>query len=387
MRVAAITAIPTPYRDPFWNVLAAQPEVSLDVFYCATGKSDRPWEATWRIDYRARALPGINLTRFLSLDAACYWNPSVIGELRRGRYDHIVIGGYNHATLWAAMRFARRHDVPYYLMCETYLEQPRPAWKKVLKAPLVRWAVGGAAACFPTGTLASRYLVHYGADPEELYRLPNTPDVETYWQRAQELEPQRARLREELRLHATRPLILFVGRLIARKGVEVLLRAYAAVCQHMEADLVVLGDSELRSNWETIAKELGIRDRIRFEGFVPPDDVPVWHAVADVLVLPSLNETWSTVVLESLASGLPVVITDRVGCYADVLSDPAVGVAVEAGNVDALAKAIMDRLSNPVSRREVAAAWEPVREQFRYLTLARRLIAAFSKHHRTNKRR
>jgi len=384
MRVAAITAIPTPYRDPFWNVLASQPGIELDVYYCAGGKSDRPWEQSWRMDYHAEVLKGFNSMRMLSLDSACYVNPAIWRRLRDGGYHHLIIGGYNHATMWAAMLYARMSGIPYYLMCETYLEQPRSSWRKAVKAPIVRSVVRHATAYLPTGTLASNYLEYYGADPEEFYSLPNTPDVDAQWEKAQQLESQRPTLRKELGLHSTRPVILFVGRLIPRKGVDVLLRAYALVCQQYEADLVVLGDSALRDNWESMARELGVNDKIRFEGFVAPGDVPTWHAVADLLVLPSLNETWSTVVLESLASGLPVVITRRVGCYADVLNDPIVGTAVEPGNAEQLAEAIEHRLTHPVTRHQVAEAWAPVRQQLRYETLARRLVAALERHHPTS---
>ncbi len=72
IRVAVVTPIPTPYRDPFFNVVAAKPDVSLDVFYCSAGKADRPWDGQWRRDYHAEVLPGRNLLWFRGADASCY---------------------------------------------------------------------------------------------------------------------------------------------------------------------------------------------------------------------------------------------------------------------------------------------------------------------------
>ena len=108
LRIAVVTPIPTPYRDPFWQCLGARKDTALRVLYCAQGKADRPWEAGWGESLDARVMPGRNLLRWRGPDASCYWNPSCVRELESFAPQVVLIGGYNHPTMLAAMRWAQR---------------------------------------------------------------------------------------------------------------------------------------------------------------------------------------------------------------------------------------------------------------------------------------
>ncbi|RMF10174.1 MAG: glycosyltransferase, partial [Alphaproteobacteria bacterium] len=89
---------------------------------------------------------------------------------------------------------------------------------------------------------------------------------------------------------------------------------------------------------EEQARASGCAGRIRFAGFLEPEKIDSIYALADIFVLPS-HETWGVVVLEALAAGLQVLISNRVGCHADVRDRARV---FEFGNVDALASALTD---------------------------------------------
>jgi len=379
MKVAVITPIPTPYRDPFWNEVAAQPEIDLHVYYCSRGRGGRPWKPSWPVKFEADFTPAYNLTRFIAPGGACYYNPAAIHHLKSTKYDAMVVGGYNHATMLSAIFYARRSNTPYFLMNEVYLAQPRAAWRKMVKLPLVRSIVRHAAGYFPTGTLSGEYLVHYGASPSALYPLPNTPDVDALWRDAQRMIGEQASIRRQLGLDE-KPVIMFVSRLIQLKRVDLLLEAVRPLLARDEATVVILGDGPMREAWQSLAEQLGVASRVRFEGFVQPDELPRWYAVADLFVLPSVDETWSVVVLESLASGVPVVITDLVGCYADMVNSPEVGEVVPAGDAEAMGAAIHRRLQQPRTRQQVADAWEPVRRELAYPVLARRFVRALEQH-------
>lgn len=374
LRVLVITPIPTPYRDPFWTQVSRRPELDLEVLYCSTGKSDRPWQATWETGFQQHFPRSYNLVKRFGEGASCFWNSGTIKLLREQQYDAILIGGYNHLTMLAAIAYARLTGTPYLLMNEVYLRQPRSRWRKVLKEPLVRSVVGKAAGCLPTGTLATEYLRHYGAREEGLCRVPNVPDVELFRRRARELLPRRDELREQKGL-GTGPVVVFVSRLIGLKRVDLLLDAACDVLRERDLKVVILGDGPKRTEWEQHAVKLGIRNRVHFQGFIAPGDLPEWYAVSDLFVLPSTDETWSVVVLESLASGVPVIITDLVGCCADVINDPLVGTVVPAGESAPIAAAMRRHLANPVAKTDVIAAWEPVFEQLRYEVIAERLSA------------
>lgn len=368
MKIAVITPIPTPYRDPFWNAVARRPGVELEVFYCSAGKGDRPWNADWSREFRAEVLYGCNFAGWRGRDASCFWNPEIAARLQNGNYDAVVVGGYNHATMWAAIHHARQHDIPFYLMCESFLRQRRPNWRSRLKRYPLQWLVSRCAGGFPTGSLAEQYLTHYGAAPETLTRIPNTPDVEGLKRFAEGLRPQRAALRRRHGL-SDRPTVLFAGRLIPKKRAGLLVKAFGQACDEVDAQLVVVGDGDEREMVEQLVSRLDLAQRVHFAGFVQPGDMPMWYALADLFVLPS-SETWGVVVLEALASGLPVIVTDEVGCHPDVVVDQVVGDVIPAANQQALVAALRRRLSDLSSPDTIHRAWAPIRESLRYDALA-----------------
>ena len=372
LRIGVVTAIPTPYRDPFWNVVSKSQDVDLEVIYCARNKDDRPWDVSWEQSYRAHYPKTINLASRFGKAASVYWNPEICSTLRASNFDGLIIGGYNHPTMLRAISYAKRHGIPYFLASESYLQQTRAKWKHLVKSWFVRGIVRHAKGCLTTGTLASDYLIHYGASRGRLCLVPNVPDVEKLNRIATELEPNRNDIRRELRLEKL--TVLFVGRFIEMKGGHLLIEAFQRLTVGTDAQLVMLGDGPKRQEWESKVRDLGLADRVRFEGFQTPEALPKWFAAADLMCLPSTNETWSVVVLEALSSGLPVVVTDRVGCYPNAVTNPIVGRVVKAGNIDSLENGLRKQLENQLPHSKVSEAWADTRESFLYEVVAERLI-------------
>jgi glycosyltransferase involved in cell wall biosynthesis len=369
MRIAVVTPQPTPYRDPFWNTVAEQPGVELDVFYCYAKGEDRPWELDWPWKFRGEVLPGWALLG----DHNGYWNPGILRRLREKSYDAILLGGYNHLTMLAAACFVRRRGIPYLLMCESFERLRRPSWRRWVKVPLVRWIVGGAWGLLPTGKLARDYLLRFGGRADRYAYCPNVPDVEWFRSQSGQWEGQRNSLRRELGI-TDGPVVLFVGRLIWKKGVDLLLEAVARLAEKQRIWVLLLGDGPERARLQRQAGELGIAPWVKFLGFQQPRELPRFYAAGDVFVLPSRTEPWGVVVVEALASGLPVVVTELVGCYPDVVNRPEVGVVVPPDNSAALAEGIQSVLARGVNRDEIHRHWQPIFERMRYESVARDLL-------------
>jgi glycosyltransferase involved in cell wall biosynthesis len=372
--VAVVTPIPTPYRDPFWNTLARRLDIELTVFYCAAGKADRPWAADWAMEYRSEVLPGRNLALRKRGGASLYWNHAIRERLRRDRYDAIVIGGYNHLTLLAAMREAVRQGIPYFMMNESRLDQPRRSWKRWLKEQPVRRVMGAAWGGFPTGEKAADYLAHYGIPRERQAFVPNAPDVMTLRGHVRELRAGRETLRDAAGVPSTAKVAVFVGRLIRKKGVHELLEAMARPEAPQDLHLVVVGDGVERAALGQQARAAGLTDRVHFVGFAEPAEVPRYYAMADLFVLPSA-ETWGVVVLEALAAGLPVLLSDQVGSHPDAVTSPAVGVVLPKGDSVAWANALAHWARACPGPDELEAAWSGTFEAMRYPAIAERMTA------------
>jgi len=141
-------------------------------------------------------------------------------------------------------------------------------------------------------------------------------------------------------LSRTRRHFLFVGSLIALKNPDVLLRAFASVADLTALNLIFVGDGPLRPALEALAADLGIADRVRFEGQRPHAALDAYLADAAALVLPSSSEGMPMVVNEALASGTPVVASRLPGIEQQVRSE-AFGILVPPGDEAALADALL----------------------------------------------
>ena len=372
MKIGVVTPIPTPYRDPFWNHVAGLQDIDLHVFYCASGKADRPWATNWRREYHLETLPGKNLLGWRGVDCSCYWNPLIVDRLRQGNFDAIVIGGYNHPTMLAAIRWAIKSHCPYFLVCESHLLNARSGWRQRWKQSLVEWAVGNAAGCLPTGQLAEQYLRHYGANPETICRLPNVPDMQKIGDEVDALRSKRSELRAAAGL-TEHPIILFVGRLIKKKRADVLLKAFTTADIDKNTQLIIIGDGPQRNALQRQAANLGLNRQIRFPGFVEPCDINRWYALSDLFVLPS-SETWGVVVFEAIAAGLPVIVSNEVGCHPDAVTDTCLGQITDVDDVNGLSKAIAHWL-NPSTSCAKKNVLEIVLRSMSHDSIARKFVA------------
>ncbi|GAB4154228.1 MAG: glycosyltransferase family 4 protein [Planctomycetota bacterium] len=142
------------------------------------------------------------------------------------------------------------------------------------------------------------------------------------------------------------PLIGTVGGLRPVKDHATLLRAFARISRE-DCRLALVGDGPLRSALEALASDLGVRDRIRFEGAVA-DPAPRYRAFS-VFALSSRSEQMPISLLEAMASGLPVASTD-VGDVREVLPEECRSALCPPGDPDALARALEGLLADPCRR-------------------------------------
>ena len=155
------------------------------------------------------------------------------------------------------------------------------------------------------------------------------------------------------RARPTRPTLLFVGRLAAVKGVLVLFDALKAIIkQHPDVLLRLIGDGPERSSLEARAVELGIQDHVEFCGYKSQADVAEALSAADVFVLPSFAEGVPVVLMEAMASQVPVV-TSRIAGVPELVEDGRSGLLVPPGATGPLADALNKLLGDAKLRAEM----------------------------------
>jgi glycosyltransferase involved in cell wall biosynthesis len=175
------------------------------------------------------------------------------------------------------------------------------------------------------------------------------------------------------------PRAIFIGRLLAFKGVDILLRALERV-PDLRLDIVGAGPEMARL--KTLMRALAVSDRVRWFGEFPDEDLPRRMADADFLVLPSVTveEMFGLVVLEAMAAGRPVITTALPSAVREVNLKGVTGLEVPLRDVDALAEAL-DMLGRDARLRERmgAAGRQRVKEQFTQSRMAQQHIALYER--------
>ena len=183
--------------------------------------------------------------------------------------------------------------------------------------------------------------------------------------------------------------LLFAGRLVDWKGLDLLLQAFARAIHHsaMPLTLSVAGDGPMRRRWQALADRLGILGafdaepgKVFFLGWLPTEACADQMRQADVLVLPSLLECGGAVVLEAMATGLPVIACDwgGPGDYLDATCGMLLPVGSEPELIEALAQAIVKLARDPDLRRTMGqAGHRKAHTQYRWGMKSRQAICIY----------
>jgi glycosyltransferase involved in cell wall biosynthesis len=340
LRVAVVSPEPTPYRAPLFDRVAAHAGIDLTVIYAARSVAHRAWkvEPTHRhVVLGGVALPGAE--RFLRHQYPL--TPGIAAALRNAQPDVVVVSGWSTFASQAAIAWCRAHGVTYVLLVESHDLEPRSAWRRAIKGAVVPRLLRGAASVLVVGSAARESVVARGATSVRVFA--NTIDVASWTTRTQQLE--RRRPDDDV-------VVLSVARLVPEKGIEDLIRAVAEAGDS-RLRLVVAGDGPRREALVELAAGLGVR--LTILGHVAEDELARTYVDADIFALLSHHEPWGVAVNEAAASGLPLLLSDRVGAASDLLVDGRNGFLVPAGDVHETAAALKQLAAEPGLREELGA--------------------------------
>ncbi len=179
--------------------------------------------------------------------------------------------------------------------------------------------------------------------------IPNAVDTSRF--RPPEREPEE-------------PIVLFVGRLVYRKGPHVLVRAFKQVSEEVpDARLVIVGRGSMEPLLRALISKLDLSDKVVLAGAISEEEKPVYYRSSWIVAVPSiLNESFGIVALEGMASGRPVVAT-RHGGLAEVVEHGRTGLLVKPGDHKELAEALILLLQDESGRRRMGLEARRVAEE------------------------
>lgn len=360
IRVAIVTTHPIQYQVPWLRGLAAQPDFDLHVLFGMVPDAEQQgvgfgvpftWDVPLLDGYSWSVLENVAKTPSLSARDGVD-TPAVGARLAELDPDVVVICGWQAKSLLQATRAARRLGIPRVIRGESNDLRPRPAWKRWLH----RWHLGGFDAALAIGTANARFLRAAVLPAASIELAPYAVDTAHLARAIDDRAEVRSTGRERWELASDAFVALFVGKLEPKKRpldlVEGVARARASGA---DVRLLVVGAGPL---------EAAVRERVAtlavpatFTGFLNQGELAEAYSAGDVFVLPSDHgETWGLVVNEAQAVGLPVVVSDQVGCGPDLVTPGETGWTYPCGDVESLAERLAGLARDPDLRTRVGTA-------------------------------
>lgn len=364
-RLAVVNSHPIQYFAPLYAYLNRTSDLDVTALYCSDfslrGATDPGFNTavSWDVDL----LSGYRYV-FLGPNASKrtpggFWSlicPTVWTEIRSGRYDAVLLHGYNYAATLLALIAAKVNRLPVLMRSETHLGLRRPGWKQQFRDAVLRTAYRFVDGFLAIGTANRAYYRALGVPESKIYDVPYAVDNERFISGSALAPAERAAVKRKYGLPVDRPVVLYASKFMRRKRPDDLIRAVAALRDEgRDATLFMVGAGEMEHELRALTRNLRLANVI-FAGFVNQADLPAVYGAADVFVLPSDNEPWGLVVNEVMCAGIPVVVSEEVGCVSDLVKDGVNGYHTKTGDLESLTAALRNILADEPRRQRMGAA-------------------------------
>lgn len=197
----------------------------------------------------------------------------------------------------------------------------------------------------------SHFLAGFGRDmghTKDVVVIPNGVDL-TYFSKPVD-QNEREKLQKKIGKKEGDIYLITTSRLVKKNAIDNCIQALAYLPAHVS--LLIIGIGEEEEKLRCLARDLGLRDRVKFLGFMPQRDIPTFLTISDVFVRPSRSEGLGNSFIEAMAAGIPVVATP-VGGIPDFLDDHETGIFCRPDNPKSLAEAILEIIDNPSLREKI----------------------------------
>jgi glycosyltransferase involved in cell wall biosynthesis len=344
-RLAIITTHPIQYNAPLFNLLSERNRIELKVFYTwsqsRSGKLYDPGFAKSR-EWDIPLLEGYDyvFVHNKSKDPGSHHflgiiNPDLIQMIELYNPDAILVYGWN---FYSHLRILRHFNGKICLLFrgdstllnETY----RLSIKKIFRRILLRWVYSHVDKAFYVGTSNKEYFLACGLQTAQLIYAPHAIDNDRFMAEGLNNEVKALEWRNKLGIYDSDILFLFAGKLEFQKNPFLLLEAFNSLTSS-NIKLLIVGNGPLEEKLKKVSQN---NKRVIFLDFQNQQIMPIIYRLGDVMILPSISETWGLSVNEAMACGRPVIVSDACGCEKDLIIHGITGYSFKSGNVFDLVK-------------------------------------------------
>jgi glycosyltransferase involved in cell wall biosynthesis len=394
-RIAVFCTHPIQYFAPIWRILASTPGVSVHVYYASDHsvrgavdeqfglpvKWDVPVLTGYPNSFMTRRSPLEKKIRFFEYD-----RKEVDDVFKDGGFDAALLLAYDRWLYWRALRAANKAGIPVMFRAETTdtTKVKRHPLIKLIRPRVLHHFYTRIAAFLSIGTGTTGHYLHHGVEKNRIFFSPYSVDDQLFEEQRAEFAHLRNEIRKDLGFDSDDFVFMFSGKMIEKKNPLLIADALNRLPNLHGIGFLAVGEGKLKAEFEhRIRKCLG--DKATFTGFINQSQLGRYYTAADAFVLPSVwEETWGLVVNEAMIFGLPVIVSDSVGCREDLVIPGETGYIFGSGDPVALAESMTKMIEDLdhaakmglagrklIGRYTVSEAVKGILEALEYVTAGR----------------
>lgn len=297
------------------------------------------WDIDLTADYPHQFLKNVaknpDLSHFFGCDT-----PEIKKLIEDQKFDAFMVNGWYLKSYWQAVLACRKQKIPVCVRSDSQLLTPRSPLKKILKYFIYSRIFTLFDGCLYVGKRAKTYFQYYGVNDNKLFHVPHFVNNQWFKNKTASVKAQAEQECRALKIPEKTIKLLFVGKFINKKRPQDILAAATLLKQQkIDVSVIFVGSGPLEKTLKEITEKTSFS--VHFVGFKNQTQLPLYYAMADLLILPSDGgETWGLVVNEAMACGLPAIVSDDAGCMPDLIETGVTGDHFPLGDVNALAAAI-----------------------------------------------
>ncbi|MEB3192035.1 MAG: glycosyltransferase [Snowella sp.] len=344
MKIVALTSVSGPYIFARYSAVASQSfHDEITLIEVGSTSITYPWQHPDKKTNYQRLVLSNQPEELQSKFKVC---KNICNNLAKINPDILVIAGYARLSMLSALLWSLINKKPVVLMSESKEDdEPRIWWKEIVKS----WLINKYSSALVGGYPHTKYLIKLGFPEQAIFTGYDVVDNSTFHPDTIKQLPDP--------LH--KPFFLAINRFVQKKNLALLLSAYATYQQQQGVHawhLVLCGDGERRSELEKQIKQYNLQNFVHLPGFLQQDELLPYFAHAQCFIHASTTEQWGLVVNEAMAAGLPVLVSNRCGCFEDLVIEGVNGFGFDPENQEQLTKLMLKMSSGEVDLEAIGQA-------------------------------
>lgn len=348
-KLAVVTTHPIQYYAPLFRMLTERGHLAIKVFYTwgedvLKDKYDPGFKrvVTWDIPL----LEGYDYAfpKNIAADKGSHHfggidNPGLVADIKGWGAEALLVIGWSYKSHLRVLRHFKGKIPVLFRGDSTLLDEPSGfSVKKLLRKAVLKRVYGYIDKALYVGTNNKAYYNKFGVKDDKLAYAPHAIDNYRFSASEADYEEQATDMRVALGIGKDDVVFTFAGKLEPKKDPELLIKAFLKL-DAPGTFLVIAGNGESEAELKALSNGY---DNIRFIGFQNQSQMPVVYRLGNVFVLPSKgpDETWGLAINEAMASGRPVIASDKCGGAIDLIRSGQNGYMFSAGNTDELTVAL-----------------------------------------------